>query len=203
MSQQSSQQPDTETTSLTIAGDAAVLARRYAKALYELAEEQSALDEVAAELRLLKTLGQTSAEFKQIMKHPRLTRAELVKVVRKITETGKLNVLTGNFLALVAQNRRLVHLSAMVDAFLAELAQRRNEFTAEVRTTQMLSEAQHEQLTAQLRQLAGGKVHLIVEEDTSLLGGLVVKLGSRLIDASVKSKLARLERQLKTLQGAA
>lgn len=184
-------------------GESAVLARRYASAFYQLAEEQKALDAAAADLRLLKSIAQENNEFHHIAFNPRLTRAQLVKAAQKITATAKLNPLTGNFLGLIAQKRRLKLLGAMIDSFLNELAMRRGEFTAEVRAAHKLTPAQQEELASQLRALAGGKVHLIVNEDKSLLGGLTVKMGSRLIDASVKSKLARLERQLKSRMEAA
>ncbi|MFY9287167.1 MAG: F0F1 ATP synthase subunit delta [Alphaproteobacteria bacterium] len=187
-----------QVTTQIIAGDAAILARRYAGALYELADEQKQLDAVASDLRALRNLQQESTEFRAIAAHPRLTRAQLVKAMRQVAETAKLNKLTANFLMAVAQKRRLPELPAMIDNFLSELATRRGEYSAEVRSATPLSAAQQELLAGNLRELAGGKVHITVREDASLLGGLVVKLGSRLIDASVKAKLARLERQLKS-----
>ncbi len=193
MSQQS-----TATTNPIIAGDAAILARRYAGALYDLAEEQKQLDAVATDLRTLRNLNQESAEFQYIAGHPRLTRKYLVQAAQAIAKAAVLNPLTGNFLALVAQNRRLNIIGAVIEAFLNDLAKRRGEFTADVRSAKSLSAAQQEQLANKLRELAGGKVHISVREDASLLGGMTVKLGSRLIDASVKTKLARLERQLKS-----
>lgn len=187
-----------DATSPIIAGDAAVLARRYAGALYQLADEQKQLDAIASDLRALKNLQQESAEFRAIACHPRLTRAQLVGAMQKVASAAKLNPLTANFLALVAQNRRLAELSFMIDSFLDDLAARRGEYNADVCSAKPLSSAQQEQLAVKLREIAGGKVHLSVREDASLLGGLTVKLGSRLIDASVKSKLARIERQLKS-----
>ena len=181
-----------------IAGDAAVLARRYASALYDLADEQKQLDAVAGDLRNLRTLGHECAEFSAAAQNPRLKRSDLEKAMKQVSITAGLNALTANFLGLLAKNRRLDLLPAMVDGFLAELAQRRGEFSADVRAAQALTPAQQEALAAQLRNLAGGKVHMSVREDKSLLGGLVVKMGSRLIDASVKGKLERLERQLKS-----
>ncbi len=183
-----------------IAGDAAVLARRYAGALYALAEEQKQLDAVAADLRALRNLHQESAEFRLIASHPRLTRTQLVQAVEQVSASAKFNKLTSNFLALIAQNRRLSALRPMIETFLSELASRRGEHTAEVRSAKPLTTAQQEQLAVKLREMTGGKVHLSLHEDASLLGGLIVKMGSHQIDASVKSKLASLERQLKTQQ---
>lgn len=181
-----------------IAGDAAVLARRYAGALYSLALDQKTLDPVAEDLRALQKLIRESADFRAFASNPRLSRPSQVKAVQAIAADAKLNRLTGNFLALLAQNRRLDLLDAVINAYLQELAARRGEFTAEVRSAEALSPEQEEQLAVRLRDLAGGKVSFTVTQDKSLLGGLVVRLGSKLIDASVKSRLARLERQLKS-----
>lgn len=186
-----------------MAGEAAILARRYANALYELAEEKKQLDAVAADLRVFKTLVKDNAEYHQIIRNPRLTRAQLVKSMELVATTAKLGTLAGSFLSLVAHKRRLAHLEDMIDAFLYELADRRGEHTVEVYTAQPLTPAQKEKLSGDMEKLTGGKVNLFVKEDAGLLGGLMVKIGSRLMDASVRGKLARLERQLKSQQEAA
>ncbi|MGE3622743.1 MAG: ATP synthase F1 subunit delta [Bdellovibrionales bacterium] len=180
------------------------LARRYGGALFDLAEEGNQLDAVAGDLRTVKALIEESAEFRYIANHPRLARAELIGTMRDLAARLNFNKLTANFLALVAQSRRLSCLGAMADAFLAQLASRRGELTADIRTARALTDAQRDRLAAQLRELAGGgKIQMVVREDPGLLGGMTVKLGPHLIDASVKTKLARLERQLKSQEEAA
>jgi F-type H+-transporting ATPase subunit delta len=186
-----------------IAGEAAILARRYATALYELAAEQKQLDAVADDMQAIKLFMRESVEFQALTRHPRLSRLQRVGAVQKIAGAAKFCPLTGNFLALVAQNRRLPLIEAIGDAYLNEVATRRGEFTAEVSTAEKLAPAQEEQLSLQLRAIAGGKVHMTIAEDKSLLGGFVVRMGSKLIDASLKSKLARLERRLKSQTGEA
>jgi F-type H+-transporting ATPase subunit delta len=183
-----------------VAGDAAILGRRYGGALFELAEEQKQLDAVAGDVGVLRELAHEGKEFRILAIDFNIERADLVKAMQAFAKAAKLHTLTGNFLALVAQNRRLAQLGAMCNAFLAELAEKRGEFSAEVRAAQPLSDNQKQQLAAQLQLLTGSKVHMSVKEDKGLIGGLVVKIGSKLIDASVKSKLARLERQLKSQQ---
>lgn len=181
-----------------VSGDTAILARRYGGALFELAQEQNALDVVAADLRQIKRWTEESGDFHMLAADPNFQRAQMVKAMQEIAIKAGLHKLAANFLALVAQNRRIGQLAAMCDAFFAELAEKRGEFSAEIRTAQPLSPAQQQQLATQLQTLAGGKVHMSVKEDKRLLGGIIVKIGSKLIDASVKSKLARLERQLKS-----
>jgi len=194
--------PESKNATL-VAGDAAVLARRYARALYELASEQKQLDSVAANLSSLKALLQDSDEFRHVTQNPRLTRNQLADTMQKVAAAAKLGFLTQSFLTLLARNRRLACLGHVADMFMADLLAARGEHTAEVIAPKALEPAQQEQLVKQLDKVAGGKVHLVVREDPSLLGGLMVKWGSRLIDASVKGKLARLERQLKSQQEAA
>jgi F-type H+-transporting ATPase subunit delta len=180
-----------------VAGEMAVLARRYAGALYDLAEAQKQLDVVASDLRTLRTLTHENAEFRLLIRNPHIARSHLVNAVQLIAATARWSQLTSNFVALVAQNRRLQQLSYICDAFLAQLAARRGEYMVDVRAAHVLTSSQQEQLSAQLRVLTGGHVHMTIVEDKSLLGGITVKIGSRLIDASIKSKLAKLERQLK------
>lgn len=186
--------------SARITGDAAVLARRYSGALYDLSVDSKQLDAVAADMRFLQVLQHESAEMRLIASHPRLTEKQRIAAVQALSSSAKLNALTTNFLGLLAQKHRLSLMGDMARAFLSRFAAERGEFTAEVVSAKPLSAAQQEKLATTLHELAGGKVHLSLREDTSLLGGLVVKLGSKLIDASVKSTLARLERQLKAEQ---
>ena len=100
-------------------------------------------------------------------------------------------------MALVAENRRLFALVDMIDAYLAELARRRGEVTATVTSATALSEAQTASVTDALRRAVGGKVAVELRTDPSLIGGLVVKVGSRMIDSSLKSKLQRLQLVMK------
>ena len=180
-----------------------MLARRYANALYGLAEEQKQLDAVAEDMRGLAAMLGEYPDFRAMTQNPLLKGGELAGAVEKIAAAAKFGKLTGNFLQLLVRNRRLDLRGAMIAAFLADLAAKRGEFSAEVQTAKALTPAQQEQLAAQLERLAGGKVHINLREVPDLLGGLRIKLGSRLIDASVKGKLARLERALKSQQEAA
>lgn len=186
-----------------IAGEAAILARRYAAALYDLAHDKKALDAVAADLAALRDVIDSDPHFRIMATHPRLPSNEIQKAIKTVVTKVKMHDLTAAFLMQVARNRRLAQLGLIIDAFMADLAVRRGEYTAVVTVAKPLSKEQKEKLSAQLGKMMDGTVKLVVEEDSSLIGGMVVKLGSRLIDASVKGKLARLERQLKTQQEAA
>jgi F-type H+-transporting ATPase subunit delta len=173
------------------------LADRYATALFDLADERKSLDQVADDLRQLRAMLAESAELRRLIRSPILSRIEQGRAITAIAEGAGLTPLTRNFLGLVAQNRRLFAVPGMIDAFLARLASRRGEVTAEIVAAQALTPAQLDAVNEQLRKAMGSKVAVEVRVDPTLLGGLVVKVGSRMVDASLRSKLHRLQLAMK------
>jgi len=173
------------------------LSERYAKALFELADEAKALDRVAADLRQLRGFLDESADFRRLVRSPVVSRLEQGKAVTAIAEQAGFAAITRNFLGVVARNRRLFILPGVIAGYLAELAHRRGEVTAEVTAARALTPAQAEAVNEQLRKAVGSKVSVDLRIDPSLIGGLVVKVGSRMVDASLKSKLARLQLAMK------
>lgn len=176
------------------------LAERYAAALFDLAEERKVLDAVAADLQTLRAMLRDSADFRRLIRSPVLSREAQGKAIAALAETAQVSALTGNFLGLLAQRRRLLALPEMIDAYLRRLAAKRGEVTAQVLTAQDLTPAQREAVNEQLRKAVGRKVAIDVEVDPGLLGGLVVKVGSRMVDASLRSKLHRLQLAMKGVQ---
>jgi len=175
------------------------LADRYAAALYELADESKALDRVASDLRQIAKLLDESADLVRLIRSPILGREEQGRAIKAVLDRAGVDALTGKFVGLVAKNRRLFALPAMIKAFLATLARRRGEIAAEVTAAAPLSPAQAEAVTAALRQAVGSKVSVETRVDPSLLGGLVVRVGSRMVDSSLKTKLQKLELAMKGL----
>jgi F-type H+-transporting ATPase subunit delta len=173
------------------------VAERYAAALFGLADERRTLDEVASDLRELRAMLAASADLSRLMRSPILTRSEQAKAIAALTEHAGFSPLVRNFLAVVAKNRRLFAVPAMIEAYLKNLAERRGEVTAEVTAALPLSEGQLGLLSEQLRRSVGRRVSLEVKVDPGLIGGLIVKLGSRMIDGSIKSKLQRLQLAMK------
>lgn len=173
------------------------LAERYAVALYDLADEQKALDAVAGDLRGLRSLIDESADLRRLIRSPVLARADQGRAMAALAERAGFQPLLRNLLGLLARNRRLFVLPEVIGAYLARLATRRGEVTAEVISAQDLSSAQREALDERLRRAIGGKVAIELRVDPSLLGGLIVKLGSRMVDASLSSKLYRLQLAMK------
>ena len=173
------------------------LAERYAAALFELADERHALDEAAGDLRELRAMLGASVDLGRLVRSPVLSRADQGKAMAALAENAKLSKLTADFIAIVARNRRLFAVPAMIEAYLAKLAERRGEVTAEITAAQSLTEAQQGALTEQLRRVVGSRVAIDVRVDPSLLGGMVVKIGSRMVDGSIKGQLQRLQLSMK------
>ena len=173
------------------------LAERYATALFELADERRVLDGVAGDLRELRTMLHESGDLVRLLRSPVVSRDAQAKAVAALAERAGLAGLTRDFLGLVAQNRRLFAVPAMIEAYLKKLAERRGEITAEVTVAQTLSEARQAALLEQLRRTVGARVVVDIRVDPQLLGGMIVKIGSRMVDASLNSRLQRLRLAMK------
>ncbi len=173
------------------------IAQRYGLALYELADEGKNLDDVAGDLESLKGLIAESSDLEKLLHSPVIDGDEKMRAMNTILERGGANSLTRRFIGVVAANNRLLVLADMISAYLAELSHRRGEITAEVTSARPLKDDQLQQLTESLRAKLGGKVAVEPSVDPSLIGGLVVRVGSRMIDASLKTKLQRLQFAMK------
>jgi F-type H+-transporting ATPase subunit delta len=173
------------------------LAERYAAALFEIAEERRMLDDVASDLRQLRAMLAASVDLTRLMRSPVLSRLEQGRAVAALAQRAELSPLVGDFLAVVAKNRRLFAVPAMIEGYLARLAERRGEVAASVTAAQPLNESQLEALSEHLRRTIGRRVSVDVRVDPRLIGGLIVKVGSRMVDGSVESKLRRLQLAMK------
>lgn len=173
------------------------VAGRYAVALYDLADAQSALDAVAKDLRDLRTLLTESADLRLLTVSAVLSRADQAKAIAAVLEKAGANDLVRRFVGVVADNRRLSALPQIITAFLARLADKRGEVTAEVTAAVPLTDSQIDQIKTSLSGTYGSKILVDVKVEPSLIGGLIVKIGSKLIDHSLKTKLMRLQLAMK------
>lgn len=173
------------------------LSGRYALALLDLAEDKKQLDKVAEELGELKQLVEGSEDLTRLIRSPIYSRDEQSQAMAAILDKAGASDLTRRFVLVVAQNRRLFVLAEMIDTYLAELARRRGEVTAEVTAARKLTAAQRKALDATLKKVVGAKVKVDLTVDPGLLGGLVVRVGSRMIDSSLRTKLAKLQFSMK------
>lgn len=173
------------------------LAGRYATALYELAHDAKALDAVAQDLNQLKAMIADSEDLRRLIGSPLIARDQQAKGIAALTQNAQFGDLTRRFLGTVARNRRAAALPAIIDAFAALLAERRGELVAEVTSARPLKPNQIGAIGSALRSSLGRKISINVSVDPAILGGLKVKVGSRLVDASLASKLQRLQLAMK------
>jgi F-type H+-transporting ATPase subunit delta len=173
------------------------VAGRYAAALYQLADEGKELDAVAGDLRALRAMIEGSDDLRRLMRSPLISRAAQAKAMATILAKAGLGATARHFVAVAAENRRLFLMPRMIDAYLATLAARRGEVAAEVTSATALGPEQLAALKAQLAKATGKSINLNLKTDPTLLGGLVVKVGSRMVDSSLKGKLQRLQLAMK------
>jgi len=174
------------------------VAGRYASALFELADNAKSLDQVAQDLTTFRTMVGASPELARLLTSPVIGRALQGKALLAVLDAAGINGLTRNFIGAVAANGRARELVAMATAYLAELASRRGETTVAVTSAVPLSPAQLQQLNDSLRAVLGSnKISIDARVEPEILGGLVVKVGSRLFDSSIRSKLQRLQLAMK------
>lgn len=173
------------------------VAGRYATALFEIARDGKLLDEVERDLREIETIHANSADFREILANPVYTREEHAKALAAIASAMGLGQTVTNTLGLLAANRRLPALPGLVAQVKTLIAEHKGEVTAEVTSAKKLTKHQTDALSAKLKESVGKDVKLDVTVDESLIGGLVVKVGSRMIDTSIRSKLAALQNVMK------
>jgi F-type H+-transporting ATPase subunit delta len=170
---------------------------RYAQALFDLALETKALDAVEADLKALKAARDESVELRRLLESPAYTAEDKGKALTAIGKKAKFNKTTQNFLGLLAANRRASALPAVITSFQRLSAAHRGVVAAEVVTAVKLTAAQAKGVKAALAQALGQEPEITTRVDPSILGGLKVKVGSRLFDASLRSKLDSLKFALK------
>ena len=168
------------------------LTGRYASALFDLADENNALDDVAKDLGLLQELIDESDDLSRMIKSPIISRDEQTRSMMAISDRGKFSDLTKKFIGLISSNRRLFAVRGIIDDYLTILSSKRGEITADVVSAVPLSKDQEGKLLEKLDSIVTGEVSLRLNVDPGLLGGLVVKIGSRMVDSSISSKLQRL-----------
>ena len=178
-------------------GIQASLAGRYAIALFELANEQKQLDAVGESLAALKQALAESDDFRALTTSPLIGRDQAVRAVAASAGAMKLDPITVNFLGVLAKNRRLAQLGNVIRAFNLLAARHRGEITAEVTSAHTLDQGQVDAIRKNLRTRYGSDIAVDLSVDPAILGGLVVKIGSRMIDGSIRTKLNALAQAMK------
>ena len=173
------------------------IAERYATALYDLADETKALDAVAEDLRRLKNLIDGSPDLRRFLRSPLIDRQAQTRGMQAVLAAAKTGDLVKKFVGVVGGNRRLFALPGMIEAFLRQLAKRRGEVTVHVSSARPLSAEQSAELTDALKKSVGQKINIESKVEPELIGGLVVRVGSRMVDTSIRTQLQRLRRALR------
>lgn len=179
----------------------ATVAGRYASALFELASEQKQVAEVETALGQFETLVDGSDDLRRLVRSPVFSADDQVKAINAVLARAGIGGLAGNFLRLIAKNRRLFAVRDMIRGYRMLAARERGEVEAEVTSAFPLSQAQLDALRDQLRASVGGKpVTMSTRVDPGILGGLIVKMGSRMVDSSIRTKLVSLKTRLKEVR---
>ncbi len=173
------------------------IAARYATAIFELAKEGSALTALEADLDTLETALNDSADLRAALSSPVYSREDLGKAITALSDKLGVSATTKGALGMMAQNRRLFALPQLIAELRRKIADEKGEITAEVTSATVLTKAQADQLAATLKANVGKTVKLNVAVDENLIGGLIVKVGSKMIDTSIRSKLAALQHSMK------
>jgi F-type H+-transporting ATPase subunit delta len=173
------------------------VAGRYATALFDLAKEANAIDTVRADLARFDTLVGESPDLLRLVRSPAFATDEQLKALTAVLDRAGIGGLAANFLKLVTSNRRLFAVRDMIRAFGDLVAQDRGEATAQVTVAEQLKDEHAQALRAALNAVSGKNVALDIKVDPAIIGGLIVKLGSRMVDSSLRTKLNAIKHAMK------
>lgn len=177
--------------------DISGIAERYASALFALALEGKAVSKVLADLDTFAGMMDQSADLQRLIASPIFSANQQADAIAALAAKAKITGLTANFLGLVANNRRLFAVHGMIKAFRGLVADHRGEVTADVTSATALTSAQVKSLTTVLNSAVGKKVQIAQHVDSAILGGMIVKVGSRMIDTTLRTKLDNLKIAMK------
>jgi F-type H+-transporting ATPase subunit delta len=173
------------------------MAGRYATALFELARDANAIDAIKADLDRFDTLIAASPDLLRLVRSPAFSADEQLKALSAVLERAGIGGSAANFLKLVTANRRLFAVRDMIKAYRGLVAEHKGEATAEVTVAEELKGEHLDALRAALKAVSGKAVDLAVKVDPAIIGGLVVKLGSRMVDTSLRTKLNGIRHAMK------
>tara|TARA_A100000164_G_C21676315_1_gene662119 strand:+ start:156 stop:713 length:558 start_codon:yes stop_codon:yes gene_type:complete len=171
-------------------------AERYSLALFELSEENNLLNQIEVQALSLLNLINQSDNFSNFIKDPTINQKDLSNVINKIMEQNKFDTLFKNFLNFLVQKRRFFFVEHILKSFIETCSKKRGELKAELRSAKNLSSDEITKITELLTKNFSSKIKLNYEYDESLIGGLVVQVGSTMVDTSIKNKLKQIENRM-------
>ena len=178
-------------TSLLSSGD--LISDRYASALYDLAAEKKIVDLVLEDLAFLQKCTQENKDLKLLAKSPLITSSDKLNIFEKILSKRKTDNLTNTFLKVISRNKRFAKLSSIISQFMNINSQKRGDVLADVTSADELSDNQKNGIRDQLKQTLGKKLSLNFNVDKKIIGGLIVKVGSKMVDSSLATKINKLK----------
>ena len=171
-------------------------AERYSLALYELASENNVLSQVEDQSSSILNLISSSEDFLDLIKDPTISQEDLLKVIDKISNDNKFESLLKNFLSFLITKRRFFYVEQILKSFIETCSQKRGELKAELKSAKELSSDEISKITDELTKNFSSKIKLNYKHDESLIGGLVVQVGSTMVDTSIKNKLQQIENRM-------
>mgnify|MGYP001369512293 CR=1 FL=1 len=171
-------------------------AERYSLALFELSEENNLLSQIEDQATSMLNLIDKSDDFFNLIKDPTINQKDLSKVLNKIVENNKFEILFKNFLNFLIQKRRFFFIERILKSFIEICSRKRGELKAELRSAKNLSSDEIKKITEVLNKNFSSKIKLNYKYDKGLIGGLVVQVGSTMVDTSIKNKLQQIENRM-------
>ena len=171
-------------------------AKRYSLALYELASENNVLTQVEGQSLSILNLISSSKDFSNLIKNPTTNQEDLLKVINNISDNNKFENLLKNFLSFLVIKRRFFYIEQILKSFIETCSQKRGELKAELKSAKELSNDEISKITDELTKNFSSKIKLNYKHDESLIGGLIVQVGSTMVDTSIKNKLQQLENRM-------
>ena len=171
-------------------------AERYSLALFELSEENNLLSQIEDQSSSMLNLIYQSNDFSNLIKDPTIKQEDLLKVINQIVENNKFDILFKNFLNFLIQKRRFFFIERILKSFIETCSRKRGELKAELKSAKNLSSDEITKITELLTQNFKSKIKLNYKHDKSLIGGLVVQVGSTMVDTSIKNKLQQIENKM-------
>ena len=177
-------------------GFSSTSANRYSLALYELASEASLLAQIEENSSAFLNLISNNEEFDNLIKDPTASQDVLINIINKISENSKLEVLFKNFLNFLITKRRFFYVEQILNNFIEICSEKRGELKAEIKSAKELTQDEINKITNELSNNFNSKIKLKYKYDQSLIGGLVIQVGSTMIDTSIKNKLQQIENKM-------
>ena len=171
-------------------------AERYSLALFELSEENKLLSQIEDQSSSILKLIEQSENFSNFIKDPTTSQVDLLKVINTISENNKFETLFKNFLSFLIQKRRFFFIERILKSFIEICSRKRGELKAELKSAKQLSNEEIAKITEELTKNFSSKIKLNYKHDESLIGGLVVQVGSTMVDTSIKNKLQQIENRM-------